>query len=135
MKKANILSTVEVKGIECKVTQIKANGFKKYTKLTTVTIGANVEKIGKAAFSGCKSITKLTIGANVKSIDAQSFSGCKKIKNIVIKSKKLTSIGKKALKGVTAKAKVKLPKLKGSAAKKLKQKLIKAGVNKKAKIK
>lgn len=135
MKKANILSTVEVKGIECKVTQIKANGFKKYTKLTTVTIGANVEKIGKAAFSGCKSITKLTIGANVKSIDAQSFSGCKKIKNIVIKSKKLTSIGKKAFKGVTAKAKVKLPKLKGSAAKKLKQKLIKAGVNKKAKIK
>lgn len=44
-----------------KVTEIKANACKKLTKLTKVTIGKNVAKIGKNAFKDCKNVKNLTI--------------------------------------------------------------------------
>ena len=83
--------TVTVSGKEYKVTEIKANAFKNNKKLKKITIGKNIEKIGKNAFSGCKNL-----------------------KNVNIKTVKLTkkTVGANAFKGINDKAKVKVPKSK-----------------------
>ena len=69
-----VAAAVTISGEKVSVTSIAANAFKGMKKLEKVTIGTNVSKIGKNAFSGDS-----------------------KLKNIQIKSKKLTSVGKKAL--------------------------------------
>ena len=87
LKKLTIPTTVKINGAAFKVTAIGNNAFKKFTRLTKVTIGKNVTKIGKNAFSGDK-----------------------KLKTITIKSSKLKSVGKNAIKGIQKKAKIKVPK-------------------------
>ena len=83
--------TVTVSGKKYKVTEIKADAFRNNKKLKKVTIGKNIEKIGKNAFSGCKNL-----------------------KNVNIKTVKLTkkTVGANAFKGINDKAKVKVPKSK-----------------------
>lgn len=87
-----VAATVTINGEKVSVTSVKANAFKGMKKLEKVTIGTNVSRIGKNAFSG---------------------DG--KLKSIQIKSKKLTSVGKGALKNISAKAVIKVPKNKKKA--------------------
>ena len=89
-------NTVTVGGKKYKVTEIKANAFKNNKKLKKITIGKNIEKIGKNAFSGCKNL-----------------------KTVNIKTTKLTkkTVGANAFKGINAKAKVTVPKSKLKAYK------------------
>lgn len=91
-----IPATVTVNGVSCKVTSIANNAFKGQKKLKKVTIGANVTTIGKKAFFGCKELKKVTI-----------------------KSKQLKKVGAKAFAKINAKAKIKVPKNKKKAYKKL----------------
>ena len=137
LKKVNILPTVVIKGVTCTVTEIQANGFAKFTKVKSVTIGSNVTKIGKKAFYGCKAMTKLTVSGDVKIFDAQSFGGCKKLKSINFKGKKVPAFKSKAFKGTASNMTVKLSKTlkKGKNKKTMTNKLKKAGISKKAKIK
>lgn len=103
---------VTIDGITYKVTSIAVNAFKGNKKITKVTIGKNILKIGKNAFSGCT-----------------------KLKSITIKTTKLTTknVGKNAFKNINKKAIVKVPAKKLSAYKKL---LKKKGITeKKQKIK
>ena len=94
-KKISVPNTIKVDGKTYKVTEIASGALKNYKKLTSVTIGKNVAKIGASAFSGCKKLKKLTIN-----------------------STKLTKAGvKKAFKGSYIKT-VKVPKAKKSAYKK-----------------
>ncbi|MDD6071326.1 MAG: leucine-rich repeat protein [Clostridiales bacterium] len=79
-----------------KVTAIRKYAFKKYKKLTSVTIGSNVTTIGKEAFRGCS-----------------------KLKKVTIKSKKLKKVGKNAFKGIKSNAKIKVPSSKKRKYKKL----------------
>ena len=97
-KKIVIPSTVKVSGKSYKVTTIAKNALK-----------------------GNKKLTKLTIGANVKKIGANAFRGCSKLKSIIVKTKKLTKskVGANAFKGINAKATVKVPKAKVKAYKKI----------------
>lgn len=89
IKSITIPDTIKVEGTTYKVTEIGANACKNLAKLTKVTIGKNVQKIGKNAFSGCK-----------------------KLKTINIKTSKLTKkgIGSGCFKGIDAKATFKVPK-------------------------
>lgn len=87
-----VAATVTINGEKVSVTSVKTNAFKGMKKLEKVTIGTNVSRIGKNAFSG---------------------DG--KLKSIQIKSKKLTSVGKRALKNISAKAVIKVPKSKKKA--------------------
>ena len=96
VKKASVPKTVKIQGKTYKVTSIAANAFKNNKKLTSVTVGANVTTIGGKAFYGCKNLKKITV-----------------------KSAKLKSVGKNALKGIHKKAVVKVPKSKLSKYKKL----------------
>ena len=77
LKKLTVKNTVaytfEGKKFTYKVTAIGNKAFKKYKKLASVKIGANVKTIGK-----------------------QAFLNCKKLKKVTIKSKVLTKVGKKA---------------------------------------
>ena len=81
-------NTVTVGGKKYKVTEIKANAFKNNKKLKKITIGKNIKKIGKNAFSGCKNL-----------------------KTVNIKTTKLTkkTVGANAFKNINAKAKVTVP--------------------------
>lgn len=95
---ASIPNTVKISGKTYQVTGIGANAFKGCTKLKKVSIGKNVEKIGKKAFYGCGNL-----------------------KNVIINTTKLTSknVGADAVKGISAKAVVTVPKSKLAAYKKI----------------
>ena len=105
-KKFTVPASVKVDGVSFKVTEISKNVFKNNKKLKQVTIGKNVTKIG-----------------------ANAFNGDSKLKKITIKSTKLKKVGKKAFKGIHAKCRIKVPKKKLTAYKRLlKGKGQKAGV-------
>ena len=95
-KKVVIAASVKIGGKKFKITSVTDKALQKKTKVTNVTVGANVKKIGKNAFNGCKNL-----------------------KNITIKSTNLKSVGKNALKGINAKAKIKVPSKKLKAYNKL----------------
>ncbi len=97
-KNVVIPATVKISGKNYKVTSIANNAFKNNKKLKKVTIGVNVNKIGKAAFKGCKNL-----------------------KSITVKTKKLTAkkVGANAFKGINKKATFKVPKNKVKAYKKI----------------
>ena len=88
INKIVIPASIKINGDNYKVTSIAKNGFKGNKKLSKVTIGANIKKIGKNAFLNCSNL-----------------------KNIVIKTKKLTAktVGKNAFKGINKKAIIKVP--------------------------
>ena len=96
VKTAKVPATIKIDGITYKVTSIAKNAFKNKKKLTKVTIEKNVTKIGNNAFDGCK-----------------------KLKSIVIKSKKIKSVGKNAIKNIHKKANIDVPNSKKKAYKKL----------------
>lgn len=108
-KKVVIPAAVELDGYSFKVTAVSAKVFQK-SKLKSVVIGANVTKIGK-----------------------RSFFGCKKLKSITFKGKKAPKIGKQAFKGIQTKCRIAVPK---KMAKKqllnLKKRMKKAGVGSRA---
>ncbi|MDO4273770.1 MAG: leucine-rich repeat protein [Eubacteriales bacterium] len=92
----SVPATVKIKGYTFKVTGIADKAFKSNTKLKKVTLGANLTTIGKEAFYGCKSL-----------------------KSMVINSKVLKTVGANSLKGIHAKAVVKVPSTKLTAYKKV----------------
>lgn len=134
-KKASVKipATITINGNKYKVTAIAKNAFKGNTKMTSLVISSNVKTIGANAFCGCTKLKKVTIGKNVTTIGAKAFYNCKKLSKVTIRSKKLTSskIGSKAFSKTMSTVKIKVPKAKKSAYKKL---LLDKGFNKKAKI-
>lgn len=91
-----IPATVKISGVTYKVTEIDARAFYRNKKLTSLTIGKNVKKIGKEAFYGCI-----------------------KLKTIKVKSRGISSIGPRAFKNIYKKAKIYLPKKKKTPYKKM----------------
>ena len=77
IKEIKIPDTITISGVKYKVVSIKDGAFQKKTK-----------------------IIKVIIGKNVKMIGAKAFYKDKNIANIIIKSKKLSKIGKNAFKGI-----------------------------------
>lgn len=91
-----IPATVKIKGKNYKVTSVAAKAMKNNKKVKKVVIGKNITKIG-----------------------AEAFRGCKNLNTITIKSSKLKSVGKNAIKGIYKKAKISCPKQKKAAYKRL----------------
>ena len=106
-----IPATVKYAGVTYKVTSVADRAFRNNKKVTNLTVGKNVTKIGKNAFSGCKNLKTLTI-----------------------RSTKLTKKGLagSSFKGISKKTVVKVPKNKLKADKKLLQS---KGLDKKVKVK
>lgn len=133
IKKVSIPATVTVSGKKVPVTVIAKNAFANKAKLTTVVIGNKVTTVGNGAFSGCKALKKVTIGSGVTSIGSKAFYKDKKLVSVTIKSTKLTKskVGASAFAKTSSKAKVKVPKAKKTAYKKI---LRSKGLSKKAKV-
>ncbi len=91
-----------------------------------------VVKISSKAFYKNKKLTSLTIGKNVQTIGENAFDGCKKLKQITINGKKLAQIDSNAFKSINKKALITVPKSKLSKYKKL---LKSSGISKKVNIK
>lgn len=108
-KTIKIPATITYGGITYSVTHIAEIAFKKHSKLTSLTIGANVTTIRKNAFVKCKNLKK-----------------------IKIQSKVLKTVGKNAFRGIKSNVKITVPKSKYAKYKKL---LRKKGVSKYAKFK
>ncbi|MDE6025138.1 MAG: leucine-rich repeat protein [Lachnospiraceae bacterium] len=129
--------TYTVSGKKYKVTNAATNGTgtvslvgttTSKSKLTSLTVGNtvkiggkkfNITSIGANAFKGFKKLTKVTVGSNINSIGSNAFYGCSKLKTVTIKSKRLKTVGKKALYGIYKKAVIKVPTSKYKAYKKL----------------
>ncbi len=108
--KTNGKGTVTLTGLKNKTTGKK---LKKITVAKTVSIGGkkfNITEIGSKAFSECRKATNASIGANVKKVGPKAFYNCKKLRKITISSTKLKSVGKGALKNISSKARIKVPK-------------------------
>ena len=88
-----------------------------------------VTAIANKAFKGDKKLKKVVIGKNVQTIGKSAFEKATNLKSITIKSTSLKKVGKKAFKGIHAKAKIKVPAKKLRSYKRLlKGKGQKAGV-------
>ncbi len=108
--KLTVPDAVKKDGYTFKVTEIDRKAFQKNTKITGITIGKNISKIG-----------------------TQAFSGCSKLKNITFKGTKAPKINSKAFKGTAAKSKVMIPKkMPAAQLKKLKSRMKAAGISKNA---
>lgn len=120
LSKITIYSTVKLGGISYKVTSVADKAFKGNKKITAVTGGKNLTKIGKNAFAGCTKLKTVSlIGKKLKEIGASAFSGDKALKKITLKTTALKKVGSKAFKGIQKKAVIKVPKKKLTAYKKL----------------
>ena len=120
-------------GTVAKVTSIANHAFKNNKKLQEITIAnTTVTTIGKSSFSGCTKLKKIVIGTGLTTIGSNAFKNCKNLKTIIIKSKKLKSLSKTALKGIPSTATVKVPSSKYKEYRKL---LRMGGLKKKVKIK
>lgn len=118
-KTITIPTYVTYNGVKYKVTSIAAKCFKNNKKLTTVKISNGVTKIGTSAFEGCTNLKTVTIGTGLQTIGKNAFKNCKKLQNLTIKSKKLKSVGKTALKGINTKCKIKVPSSKAKSYKRV----------------
>lgn len=96
-------------------------------------INWNVVQIKNGAFKGMSKLTKVTIGSKVTKIGKDAFKQCRKLKTVNMKkASKITSIGKNAFSKIDAKAKVTVPSAK---MKKYKNYFKKAGLPKTATVK
>ena len=79
LTKATIPSFVKYDGMSFKVTAIASKALRSQAKLTNVTIGKYVTKIGTQAFANSKKLAKITFqGTAIKSIGKDAFKGIKK---------------------------------------------------------
>lgn len=112
-KKVEIPASEEFSGVNYQIVEVEAKALKGYKKMTSLTIGANVEKIGN-----------------------QAFAGNKKLKSVKVTGTKIKKVLKKAFKGTGKKMTVQFPKkLKKSKKMALMKKFKSAGMTKKAKMK
>lgn len=98
----------------------------------TITVSGkkySVTSIADKAYSG-KKITKVTIGKNIQKIGKKAFANCKKLKMVIIKSMKVKSVGKQAFYKTNQKIRVKLGR---KVVKKYRKMLTKGKISSKAK--
>lgn len=94
-KKIIVPSTVKINGVSCKVTAVASGACKSFKKVSSLSIGSNVSKIGSSAFKNCKKLKTLTIKTT------------KLTKKGVKKSLKSSKITKIKLSGKSVKKKLK----------------------------
>lgn len=108
--KVIIPSVAKIGGKNFRVTTVSSNALKN-TKVTSVTVGANVKTIGSSAFAGCNKLKAITIKSKkIKTVGKNSFRGIKSTSQIKVPSAKLKQY-RKLLKGKGQGSKVKIVKM------------------------
>lgn len=83
IEEANIISALNYKNVEYKVTEISHKAFHSIGMLTSVTIPTNVYSIGDGAFEGCMSLKTVKAGG-VYNIGKRAFKDCFNLESITI---------------------------------------------------
>lgn len=65
-----------------KLSELADGVFADCTKLTSIIIPANINKVGFGAFNGCTKLTKVQFGPNVDRFCEASFYGCKRLEEL-----------------------------------------------------
>ncbi len=112
-----IPDSVNIKGVDYKVTEISRRAFAGMKKLTNLTIGENITSIGESAFESCQKLQFVSVPKNVRFIEKRAFASCKKLHFFIVQSKVLSGVGSKAFLGTYGAVKVKVPKKKLKAYK------------------
>ena len=128
-----IPATIKIKGKSIPITSVAKNACAGCKKVTKVSIGSNVTKIGSKAFYQCSQLKSITIPKKVTRIDDKAFAKDRKLVSITIKTTKLTekSFGSSAFADINGNAKFTVPKAKKKSYEKI---LRKTGIKKKVKI-
>lgn len=111
----------------------KVRGSKKSVVIPdTITVSGKKYTVISIADKACsgKRITKVTIGKNIQKIGKKAFANCKKLKTVVFKSVKVKSVGKQAFYKTNQKIRVKLGR---KVVKKYRKMLTKGKISFKAK--
>ena len=103
-----------------KVTEVANGALKGKTKITKITVGSNVKKIGDKAFNGCSKATKISLGKNVTSIGTEAFGNCSALNELTLPANTIT-LGKKFMNKCNPKMKLTIK------SKKLDKTSVKAG--------
>ena len=109
-KTVTIPKTVQYQGIRYRVTAISAKAFYKMSKLEKVTIGNDVETIGKSAFEQCRALQKISFGKSVAVIQQRAFYLDTKIQTLDFCGKNLKKVGKMAFSKGKSKKNVLVPR-------------------------
>ncbi len=92
------------------VTIIGASAFEGCGKLESADIPESVKSIGNSAFKDCTSITIIEIPESVESIGDSAFEGCNKVESAVILPESVKSIGVSVFKDCTSLTSVEISK-------------------------
>ena len=112
-------------GADGRATVIKISSMKK-VKIDSVTVNGvayPVKRIGEECCQWNKKLKSITIGSNVESIGRNAFYGSSKLKNVTINANKNLKVEHGAFKKINRKAHFKVKGIKGKAKKKLLKKL------------
>ena len=96
-----------------KVTGAESSGIRSLSIPDTIQPdGAKyrVTAVAGSAFRGCSGLTRVSIGKYVTSVGASAWYGDSKVSRVTFRGTLLKSIGKKAFRGISKKAKVSAPK-------------------------
>ena len=96
---------IKIYGNTYKVVKIEDGACKGLTKLSSVSIGKNVRRIGKKAFMNCTALKTVSGCAGVTTIENSAFYGCKALKKYDL-GNKTKVIGNSAFYGCTKLASV-----------------------------
>lgn len=107
-KTVTISKTISYQGKEYNISALGDKLLYKNKKITKLTIGNNVQTIGKSAFASCTKLKTVKLGSAVTSVSSSAFSGCKSLTSLTLNSK-LQTIGKKAFYGCSGLTKVTIP--------------------------
>ena len=116
----SIPATVKYGAMTYKVTEVANGALKGKTKITKITVGSNVKKIGDKAFDGCSKATKISLGKNVTSIGTEVFGNCSALNELTLPANTIT-LGKKFMNKCNPKMKLTIK------SKKLDKTSVKAG--------
>ena len=72
--------------ILCQAERLPDNCFYNCTALETVTIGSLIKTIGKFSFSDCINLETINFNEGLETIEENAFTNCKKLKSVVLPS-------------------------------------------------
>ena len=73
-------------------------------------MGRSVEIIGASSFRKCTKLKSIVLPKSIDELGKNAFYGCKKLKSITIQANSVVDIADNAIKGISKKAIIKVPK-------------------------
>lgn len=92
------------------VKSIENYAFYGCKNLTTIKIGNGIDIVGNSAFRKCTKLISITLPKSIDKLGKNTFYGCTKLRTITIKANQVIDIQTYAIKGVSKKCVIKVPR-------------------------